>query len=169
VRIVDAVVPVELELAGPESASAAREVLMGEYDAPYFGERLRILDLGANIGAFSLWAQRRWPGSTITAYEPEPEAFALLERNTRGEIRCVNAAVYPTDAPTTAFVHRARAEDDEYGVLVLVNRGQTRLRRNDAVRVPAAGAPQGLREAVAPVPGLALAAARRRLRRALHQ
>src|SRR3954454_8777689 len=106
----DAVVPVELALAGPESASAARDVLSGEYDAPYDGEGLRILDLGANLGAFWLWAQRRWPHSTITAYEPEPEAFALLERNTGVRVRCVNAAVYPTDAATTTFVRRAGAD-----------------------------------------------------------
>jgi len=41
-----------------------QEVLQGEYEIPLFGPQ-RILDVGANCGAFSLWAQRRF--SCLTA------------------------------------------------------------------------------------------------------
>lgn len=42
-----------------------------------------ILDLGANSGAFSVWASHRWPGCTIDAFEPHPKTFKLLEGNTK--------------------------------------------------------------------------------------
>lgn len=40
----------------------------------------RILDVGANIGLFGLYALTRWPGAEITAFEPDPENFRVLSR-----------------------------------------------------------------------------------------
>lgn len=40
-----------------------------------------ILDIGANIGAFTLDATRRYPGVTLHAYEPDGETFEWLRRN----------------------------------------------------------------------------------------
>lgn len=40
-----------------------------------------IVDIGANIGVFSCFAYLAFPKARIFAYEPNPEAFALLERN----------------------------------------------------------------------------------------
>lgn len=40
-----------------------------------------ILDAGAHIGAFSILAARRWPGTRIYAVEPEAENLHLLQRN----------------------------------------------------------------------------------------
>lgn len=63
-----------------------RTVLQGEYDVP--GLELEpgavVLDIGANVGAFTLWALKRWPGCIVRAYEPNPEAFAGLLENTAG-------------------------------------------------------------------------------------
>lgn len=54
----------------------------GEYEVPLeFVKPPRVLDIGANVGAFALWASRKWPGCTIDAYEPNPEAFAFLTKN----------------------------------------------------------------------------------------
>jgi len=39
----------------------------------------RWLDLGANVGAFSVWAAAH--GSTVTAWEPEPGCYEAAERN----------------------------------------------------------------------------------------
>jgi FkbM family methyltransferase len=36
-----------------------------------------LLDLGANIGLFGVWALERFPGSTITAFEPDPTNAAV--------------------------------------------------------------------------------------------
>lgn len=56
-------------------------VLSGAYDVPFNPATPPvILDLGANVGAFTLWAVKRWPGCTIHAYEPQPNNFALLTR-----------------------------------------------------------------------------------------
>lgn len=54
-----------------------------EYDVPIYNADVpfRILDLGANIGAFSVWASYRWPGCQIHAYEPHPETFKTLTTN----------------------------------------------------------------------------------------
>lgn len=42
-----------------------------------------VVDIGANIGLFTLYASKLWPGSQIHAYEPFPGNYRLLERNTR--------------------------------------------------------------------------------------
>jgi FkbM family methyltransferase len=40
----------------------------------------RIVDLGANVGYFGVYAFGRWPKARIEAYEADPENAALLER-----------------------------------------------------------------------------------------
>jgi FkbM family methyltransferase len=42
-----------------------------------------IIDIGANIGQFSVAAAKVFPGSQIWAFEPIPESFALLHKNLR--------------------------------------------------------------------------------------
>jgi FkbM family methyltransferase len=61
-------------------------VLAGSYDVPglTFLTPPRILDLGAHVGSFSVWAAARWPGAKITAYEPHPESFGMLVENVQG-------------------------------------------------------------------------------------
>lgn len=39
----------------------------------------RILDVGANIGLFGVYAQGRWPGARITSFEPDPDNFRVLD------------------------------------------------------------------------------------------
>lgn len=94
-----------------------QEVLDGEYDCGLIGERLTIADIGANVGAFSIWANTRWSGSEITAYEPHPGTFRLLKRNVAAydNIRTVNAAVFPTEEKLVPF-HARYSGDGEAGV-----------------------------------------------------
>jgi FkbM family methyltransferase len=40
-----------------------------------------IVDVGANVGAFTFFAATRFPGHRILAFEPDPANFAQLERN----------------------------------------------------------------------------------------
>lgn len=61
-----------------------RSVFEGEYEVPLWGSGKTIIDVGANVGAFSLWAAHRWPGSVIHAYEPNPDCLDILARNTKG-------------------------------------------------------------------------------------
>lgn len=70
----------------PESMQPhALRVLAGEYDVPrleFAGDgRPAVLDIGANVGAFSVWAKRRWPEATIIAFEPHPDNYELLLAN----------------------------------------------------------------------------------------
>lgn len=73
------------------------DVLAGAYDVPLdFAQPPRILDLGANIGAFARWAARRWPGARIHCYEPSPANFALLQQTAQqasDRIACLPYAV----------------------------------------------------------------------------
>jgi FkbM family methyltransferase len=39
----------------------------------------RILDVGANIGLFGVFALERWPDAEITSFEPDPDNFRVLD------------------------------------------------------------------------------------------
>jgi FkbM family methyltransferase len=116
-RTLSLIVPVELEFPGAMEESL-RQVLAGEYDVPFFGEGLTVLDVGANVGAYCLWADRRWPRSTIHAYEPHPGTFDMLVRNVghMPNVHCRQAAVYPSDRATEALISRY-AGDGEAGLV----------------------------------------------------
>ncbi len=98
--------------------AAVRYVLEGEYESHCDGFGLDILDIGANVGAFALWADMRWRGSTIRCYEPNPGTFAYLERNIKGRpnISATNAAVYPGVGRREPFFSRY-AGDGEAGLV----------------------------------------------------
>ena len=57
-----------------------------------------VLDIGANIGAFSLYAEQQG-ASQMYAYEPDPENFALLMMNSPHSIN-KNCAVVGDDSDT---------------------------------------------------------------------
>jgi FkbM family methyltransferase len=57
-----------------------------------------IVDIGAHVGTFTVWAAARSPRARILAVEPNPETFAFLEKNIRDNglqdrVIAVNAAV----------------------------------------------------------------------------
>jgi FkbM family methyltransferase len=88
--------------------SAVEYVLEGEYESGHDGESLDILDLGANIGSFALWANMRWPNSRICCYEPNPGTFAYLKRNTAHlpNVMAFNFAVFPGTKAREPFFAR---------------------------------------------------------------
>ena len=110
-------IPLTIDCPEPMVA-AVRYVLEGEYESHHDGHGLDILDLGANVGSFALWASLRWPGSTIRCYEPNPGTFAYLERNitNRPGLTATNAAVYPNAGPREPFFSRY-AGDGEAGLV----------------------------------------------------
>jgi FkbM family methyltransferase len=59
-----------------------RKIFEGEYQVPLKRDPELVLDLGANIGGFSVWAARKWPNAKIVAYEPHPDNAALFRMNT---------------------------------------------------------------------------------------
>lgn len=62
-----------------------KKVFEGEYDVPvtYGSGQPVILDLGANCGAFAIWATHRWPGCVVHCFEPHPKAFEYLAGNVK--------------------------------------------------------------------------------------
>lgn len=71
-----------------------------------------VLDIGANIGMFSLELLRRCPGARVLAFEPAPETFGYLERNVRAlfpdaDARLRLCAVGETTGQATLY-HRPR-------------------------------------------------------------
>jgi FkbM family methyltransferase len=46
-----------------------------------------VVDIGANVGAFSRFALSMFPHAQIFAYEPDPDTFKLLDVNTNDEWR----------------------------------------------------------------------------------
>jgi hypothetical protein len=57
-RLMQANVPVCMSIPD-EMVHNVKKVLLGDYDPGYFGQRLKILDIGANAGSFTLWANMR--------------------------------------------------------------------------------------------------------------
>jgi FkbM family methyltransferase len=57
-----------------------------------------IVDVGSNIGLAILFFKRLHPASKVIAFEPDPETFAVLEKNVRDNalegVRARNEAVY---------------------------------------------------------------------------
>lgn len=121
-RLITAYIPVALEVPD-QMQFPVEEVLGGEYEAGFFGEDLTILDIGANVGSFSIWANLRWPLSTIHAYEPHPGTFDILSRNTSslGNVTTYNSAIYPTDQENLTFFARF-AGDGEAGLAEVMAR-----------------------------------------------
>jgi FkbM family methyltransferase len=70
------------------------DVLAGVYNIPMeFTKPPVILDVGANVGAFAMWAVERWPGCKVRGFEPVPEnaekarALSLHQTFTQAGVR----------------------------------------------------------------------------------
>jgi hypothetical protein len=55
----------------------ARSLLTGRYDLSGIPEPHRILDIGAGVGAFAIWAWSQWSRAWVDCYEPDPDLAAL--------------------------------------------------------------------------------------------
>lgn len=89
---------VNRECEPAETALFRREVKPGDV----------VLDLGANIGYFTLlFAQRVGPSGAVVAFEPDPDNFALLKRNLAANgyrnVRAERRAVWDATGPLRLF------------------------------------------------------------------
>lgn len=134
-NIVLAAVPIAMEFP-PEMLGAVQEVLRGEYESGYFGQGLRVLDIGANVGSFAIWASHRWPDSEIHCYEPHPGTFKMLTANVAAlsSVTCHNAAVFPSDKPQELFWTRYDG-DGESGLARYMDQTFDDLQRNNLFEV----------------------------------
>lgn len=51
------------------------------YDVAELPDNAFIVDVGANIGMFTLYMKQRYPSSKVLAFEPAPETFGTLSQN----------------------------------------------------------------------------------------
>jgi FkbM family methyltransferase len=117
---------VESTLKGVETPEANRDAVTHLYDDIFVSEIYHhpdfrvsmdpvIVDVGANVGLYSIWARQRYMPRAIYCYEPSPVTFSCLTRNLRHfiddnttNIYSTNAAV--TDVPNGQFVlYQSRA------------------------------------------------------------
>lgn len=80
----------------------------------------RVLDCGSHIGMSILYTKMRHPDARITAFEPDPEIFTLLEENLRRNgvqgVELINAALHTANG-TQSFAagkdagHLSRTDD----------------------------------------------------------
>lgn len=72
------------------------KVFQGEYEIGYTADDPVILDIGANVGGFTVWALDRWPKSKVFCYEPIEANFEMLAENTKhegGRVKAFNLGV----------------------------------------------------------------------------
>jgi len=90
---------------GPEISTCGAPMMIREtwvdqvYTPPTFhvGKHETVVDLGANIGVFTLFAALRMLCRRVISYEPDPDTFAMLERNVRrnsaSNVQTINAGI----------------------------------------------------------------------------
>lgn len=109
---------------GADIATLREVFIDGEYDVPVESAPKHIADIGAHIGTASLFFNAKYPRVSITAYEPDPENYQLLVRNTKTipSIRCIQAAIATSCGERTLYrdsessfgsslVHRKHLQD----------------------------------------------------------
>lgn len=97
-----------------------REIFVDEvYRFDYRAASPRIIDAGANIGLSVLYFKQLFPGATVVAYEPDPQMFALLQRNTAdlAGIDLHNAAAWTADVDLTFYTEGSLAGSSEIDFL----------------------------------------------------
>lgn len=66
---------------------------VAEYFVPFPFIPKTILDIGANIGAFTQRAQQEWPKATVIACEPMPFNLVQLRQNVKPNTQIISAAI----------------------------------------------------------------------------
>jgi FkbM family methyltransferase len=97
--------------------AGAREVLDGLYDAPgvSFETPPVVLDIGANVGAYAVWAAARWPGAKIHCYEPIEANLEHLRANVGDGVEVHPVAVLQSGA-RPALMRPGRSNAGEWSV-----------------------------------------------------
>lgn len=74
-------------------------VIYNQYHVELIKEKAVVVDAGANIGVFSIFAAQKHPDATIYAFEPTPSTFKKLQENTAkySNIKCFNYALGSTN------------------------------------------------------------------------
>jgi len=120
-----------------QSIAIAREIFAGKTYQPisYIRDVRLIVDIGANIGAASVFLHTQYPAARIVAIEPSAAAFALLAENTAPfpQIESKQTALYDKKASLPLRVGRMDSTTNSFGVSVLTKeKGGETLELEDA-------------------------------------
>ena len=114
-----------------------------------------VLDLGANIGAFSVWAARKWDPGKIVAVEMEVDNFNILEENIRlnglrGTVIPIKAAIWDKNEQVGITRHHfncgkhqvcpAKGEDKVQALTMEKLMDLARLKKVDVLKMDIEGA-----------------------------
>lgn len=112
----------------PQLDAVASKYLGGTSYIPRPGDV--IVDVGAGIGEFTLWCANA--GASVVSFEPDPQAFACLERNVRDlpEVRVLSNALWKERA--NLRLHGTRDTDESS----LIEDGKGNLRTADVEAWP---------------------------------
>ena len=96
-------------------------VLEGEYDVPIYNpepDTITVLDLGLNVGSFSIWANYRWKPRKIYGYEPVRRLYEMAERNLQDfkNIEVLNLAVRKEDGQGEIFLGKNNCGENSFFV-----------------------------------------------------
>ncbi|HEY4596084.1 MAG TPA: FkbM family methyltransferase [Thermoanaerobaculia bacterium] len=99
----------------PEFDLLVREIFEGgEYDFPCDSVEPVILDCGSHIGLSVAWFKRRFPEARITAFEPDPKNFELLQANVAANgfegVELLNVAL-ASERGTARFYGQFKADE----------------------------------------------------------
>lgn len=116
------------------------KVLCGEYDLPANLELMEapktVLDIGANVGAFTAWALAQWPDARVEAFEPVPQNFEVFLQNHDPDSR-VSLGTYAVMSFTADSLVMYRGERNP-GACAAFDNGEQKV--TDTFRVPAIAA-----------------------------
>ncbi len=103
----------------PLAKQACAEVLKGQsYPLlPFNGKIRTIVDIGANVGAATVFFALHYPDAQVLSFEPSPDSFALLSANTSDltQVRCFNFGLFDQDRESTLYLGKDDAVEDSIG------------------------------------------------------
>jgi FkbM family methyltransferase len=117
------------------------EILKGEYDLSYSRYAPVIIDIGANIGGFAVWASQRWRDATIHCYEPVLANFELLQKNVQRFPSCralLNNFAIGAPHRTTMFLGKNNCGEASFFELGEQSTEMVNVRTKDASVLPPA-------------------------------
>jgi FkbM family methyltransferase len=96
----------------------SEEILAGKTypEVPFVSEVKTVLDIGANIGAASVFFATSYPGATIYALEPASSPFGLLQQNvgTLANVRAFDFGLF--SETTSSSLYRGRNDSVESSI-----------------------------------------------------
>jgi FkbM family methyltransferase len=96
-----------------------------------------IVDIGANIGAASVFFAAQYPPARIFAFEPAPQTFELLGRNVAAlkNIRAFDFGLFDRDCELPLFLSRVDPVTNSVGASFLNTRDAVMIRLRNAATV----------------------------------